>query len=168
MKTRKLGNSGLIVSEIGLGCMGMDHAYGKPADRHEMISLIRKAVKLGCNFFDTTVVYGESNEELLGEALAPVRDQVVIATKFGITGTEIVNDRPQHNLNSTPDSIKEQVEGSFKRLKVDCIDLYYQHRIDPNVEPEEVAETMKVLMAEGKWLKGKLKHGDYRMHLLII
>jgi aryl-alcohol dehydrogenase-like predicted oxidoreductase len=150
MKMRELGNGGLKVSSIGLGCMGMDHAYGKPADRDDMIKLIRKAVELGCNFFDTAVVYGESNEELLGEALAPVREQVVIATKFGITGTEIVNERPKHILNSTPESIREQVEGSLKRLKVDCIDLYYQHRIDPNVEPEAVATTMKELMAEGK------------------
>jgi len=150
MQKRKLGKSGLEVSAIGLGCMGMDHAYGKPANRDEMIKLIRKAVELSCNFFDTAVVYGESNEELLGEALAPVRDQVVIATKFGITGTEIVNDRPQHILNSTPESIREQIEGSLKRLKVNYIDLYYQHRIDPNIEPEAVAETMKELMAEGK------------------
>ncbi|MED1203900.1 aldo/keto reductase [Heyndrickxia acidicola] len=150
MKMRELGNSGLRVSAIGLGCMGMDHAYGKPADRDDMVKLIRRAVELGCNFFDTAVVYGESNEELLGEALAPVREQVVIATKFGITGTKIVSDRPQHILNSTPESIREQVEGSLKRLKVDCIDLYYQHRIDPNVEPEAVAATMKELMAEGK------------------
>jgi aryl-alcohol dehydrogenase-like predicted oxidoreductase len=90
-----------------------------------MVKLIRRAVELGCNFFDTAVVYGESNEELLGEALAPVRNQVVIATKFEITGTEIVNDHLQHILNSKPESIREQVEGSLKRLKVDCIDLYY-------------------------------------------
>lgn len=150
MQKRKLGKSGLKVSAIGLGCMGMDHAYGKPAERDEMIKLIRKAVELGCNFFDTAVVYGESNEELLGEALAPVRDQVVIATKFGITGQELVNGLPQNILNSTPDSIRAQIEGSLKRLQVNCIDLYYQHRIDPNVEPEAVAETMKELMAEGK------------------
>jgi aryl-alcohol dehydrogenase-like predicted oxidoreductase len=150
MEKRTLGKSGMEVSAIGLGCMGMDHAYGKPADRGEMVKLIRRAVEQGCNFFDTAVVYGESNEELLGEALAPVREQVVIATKFGITGTEIVNDRPQHILNSTPESIREQIEGSLKRLKVDFIDLYYQHRIDPNVEPEAVAATMKELMAEGK------------------
>lgn len=150
MEMRKLGNSGLQVSAIGLGCMGMDHAYGKPADREEMVKLIRRAVELGCNFFDTAVVYGESNEELLGDALAPVREQVVIATKFGITGTEIVNGLPQHILNSTPESIREQIEGSLKRLKVDCIDLYYQHRIDPDVEPEAVAITMKELIAEGK------------------
>jgi aryl-alcohol dehydrogenase-like predicted oxidoreductase len=150
MQKRKLGKSGLEVSAIGLGCMGMDHAYGKPANRDEMVRLIRKAVELGCNFFDTAVVYGESNEELLGEALAPVREQVMIATKFGITGTEIVNGLPQHIVNSTPESIREQIEGSLKRLKVNCIDLYYQHRIDPKVEPETVATTMKELMAEGK------------------
>ncbi|WP_462408546.1 aldo/keto reductase [Neobacillus sp. Marseille-QA0830] len=150
MQKRKLGNSGQEVSAIGLGCMGMDHAYGKPADRDEMIQLIRQAVELGCNFFDTAVVYGEANEELLGEALAPVRDQVVIATKFGITGQEIVDDRPQNILNSNPESIREQIEGSLKRLKTDYIDLYHQHRIDPHVEPEAVAETMKALMAEGK------------------
>ncbi len=150
MEKRKLGNSGLEVSAIGLGCMGMDHAYGQPADRKEMIKLIRKTVELGCNFFDTAVVYGESNEELLGEALAPVRDQVVIATKFGITGQKIVNGYPQYILNSRPESIREQLEGSLNRLKVNCIDLYYQHRIDANVEPEIVAETMKELMAEGR------------------
>ena len=150
MKKRELGISGLEVSAIGLGCMGMDHAYGKPADREEMIKLIRKAVELGCNFFDTAVVYGKANEKLLGEALEPVRDQVVIATKFGITGQEVVNGTLQNILNSKPESIREQVEGSLKRLKVDCIDLYYQHRVDPNIEPEAVAETMKELMAEGK------------------
>jgi aryl-alcohol dehydrogenase-like predicted oxidoreductase len=150
MKMRELGNSGLQVSAIGLGCMGMDHAYGKPADRNAMIKLIRKAVELGCNFFDTAVVYGESNEELLGEALAPIREKVVIATKFGITGQEIVNDRPQNILDSSPKSVRDQIEGSLKRLKTDCIDLYYQHRVDPNIEPEAVAETMKELMTEGK------------------
>lgn len=147
---RELGNSGLKVSAIGLGCMGMDHAYGKPADRNEMITLIRKAVELGCNFFDTAVVYGEANEALLGEAVAPVRHKSVIATKFGITGQAVVNGRPQNILNSRPESIREQLEGSLKRLKTDYIDLYYQHRIDPNVVPEDVAETMKELMAEGK------------------
>ncbi|MFD2616090.1 aldo/keto reductase [Terrilactibacillus laevilacticus] len=150
MKMRELGNSGLKVSAIGLGCMGMDHAYGKPADRNEMITLIRKAVELGCNFFDTAVVYGEANEALLGEAVAPVRHKSVIATKFGITGQAVVNGRPQNILNSRPESIREQLEGSLKRLKTDYIDLYYQHRIDPNVVPEDVAETMKELMAEGK------------------
>ncbi len=150
MKKRKLGNSNLEVSPIGLGCMGMDHAYGQPADREEMIQLIRKAVELGCNFFDTAVVYGESNEELLGEALALVRDQVIIATKFGITGQEVVDGKPQNSLDSSPKSIREQLEGSLKRLKVDCIDLYYQHRVDPKIEPEVVAGVMKELIAEGK------------------
>ena len=150
MKKRMLGKSGIEVSAIGLGCMGMDHAYGKPADRDEMIKLIRKSVELGCNFFDTAVVYGESNEELLGEALAPIRDKMVIATKFGIIGQEIIDGKPQNILNSSPESIKEQLEGSLKRLKVDCIDLYYQHRVDPNVEPEVVAGVMKELIAEGK------------------
>ncbi|EHI97632.1 Pyridoxine 4-dehydrogenase [Clostridium sp. DL-VIII] len=150
MKKRKLGNSNLEVSAIGLGCMGMDHAYGQPADREEMIRLIRRAVELGCNFFDTAVVYGESNEELLGEALAPLRNQVVIATKFGITGQEIVDGKLQNILDSRPESIREQVKGSLKRLKVDCIDLYYQHRVDPKVEPEVVAGVIKELIAEGK------------------
>lgn len=150
MKKRKLGNSNIEVSAIGLGCMGMDHAYGKPADREEMIKLIRRAVKLGCNFFDTAVVYGESNEELLGEALAPIRDQVVIATKFGITGQEVVDEKLQNILDSRPESIREQVKGSLRRLKVECIDLYYQHRVDPKVEPEAVAGVMKELIAEGK------------------
>lgn len=150
MKKRILGKSGIEVSAIGLGCMGMDHAYGKPADRDEMIKLIRKSVELGCNFFDTAVVYGESNEELLGEALAPVRDKVVIATKFGIVGQEVIDGKPENILNSSPECIREQIEGSLKRLKVDCIDLYYQHRVDPNVEPEVVAGVMKELIAEGK------------------
>ncbi|EHI99188.1 Pyridoxine 4-dehydrogenase [Clostridium sp. DL-VIII] len=150
MKKRKLGNSNLEVSAIGLGCMGMDHAYGQPADREEMIQLVRKAVELGCNFFDTAVVYGEANEELLGEALAPVREKVIIATKFGITGQEIVDGKPQNILDSRPESIREQVKGSLKRLKIDCIDLYYQHRVDPRVAPEVVAGVMKELMSEGK------------------
>lgn len=150
MKKRKLGNSNIDVSAIGLGCMGMDHAYGKPADREKMIKLIRRAVKLGCNFFDTAVIYGESNEELLGETLAPIRDQVVIATKFGITGQEVVDEKLQNILDSRPESIRKQVEGSLRRLKVNCIDLYYQHRVDPKVEPEAVADVMKELIAEGK------------------
>ncbi|PAD37115.1 aldo/keto reductase [Terribacillus saccharophilus] len=150
METRELGRSGIEVSAIGLGCMGMDHAYGKQADRDEMVILIRKAVELGCNFFDTAVIYGESNEELLGRALEPFRDEVVIATKFGIVGQKIVDGSPQNILDSTPKSIREQLEGSLKRLKVNYIDLYYQHRIDPNIEPEVVAETMKELIDEGK------------------
>lgn len=152
-KTRILGQ-GLEVSAIGLGCMGMDHAYGAPADREEMIKLIRHAVTLGCNFFDTAVVYGEANEVLLGKALEIFpRDEVIIATKFGIYGQEIVDGKPQNILNSKPDSIREQLEGSLKRLGVDYIDLYYQHRVDPEVELEIVASVMKELIA-----KGKIKH----------
>ena len=152
-KTRILGQ-GLEVSAIGLGCMGMDHAYGAPADREEMIKLIRHAVTLGCNFFDTAAVYGEANGVLLGKALEIFpRDEVIIATKFGIYGQEIVDGKPQNILNSKPDSIREQLEGSLKRLGVDYIDLYYQHRVDPEVEPEIVASVMKELIA-----KGKIKH----------
>ena len=150
MKTRVLGQ-GLEVSAIGLGCMGMDHAYGAPADREEMIKLIRRAVELGCNFFDTAVVYGEANEVLLGKALEIYnREDVIIATKFGIYGQKMVDGKPENELNSKPDSIREQVEGSLKRLGVDYIDLYYQHRVDPEVEPEVVAGVMKELLAEGK------------------
>lgn len=151
MKQRQLGN-GLSVSEIGLGCMGMDHAYGRPAPRDEMIRLLRHALELGCNFFDTAVVYGEANEELLGKAFSSVRDQVVLATKFGIVGQSIVNGKPVNLLDSNPASIRRQVEGSLLRLKTDHIDLYYQHRVDPDVEPETVAETMNTLMKEGKIL----------------
>lgn len=150
MIKRALGQSGIEVSAIGLGCMGMDHAYGPSADRKDMIKLIRRAVELGCNFFDTAVIYGESNEKLLGDALTPYRDQVVIATKFGIVGQAVKNDRLENVLDSRPESIREQLEGSLKRLKVECIDLYYQHRVDPNIEPEVVAETMKELISEGK------------------
>lgn len=150
MNTRVLGR-GLEVSEIGLGCMGMDHAYGAPADREEMIKLIRRAVELGCNFFDTAVIYGEANEVLLGKALEIYnREDVIIATKFGIYGQKMVDGKLENELNSKPDSIREQVEGSLKRLGVDYIDLYYQHRVDQEVEPEAVAGVMKELMAEGK------------------
>lgn len=150
MKKRRLGKTEIEVSEIGLGTMGMDHAYGPQADREDMIHLLQKAVGLGCNFFDTAVVYGEANEELLGQAFEPMRDEVILATKFGITGQEIVEDKPVNILNSSPESIREQLEGSLQRLKTDYIDLYYQHRIDPTVEPETVAETMKELISEGK------------------
>lgn len=150
MKTRVLGQ-GLEVSANGLGCMGMDHAYGAPADREEMVKLIRRAVELGCNFFDTAVVYGEANEVLLGKALEIYkREDVIIATKFGIYGQVIVDGKPENQLNSKPDSIREQLAGSLERLGVDYIDLYYQHRIDPEVEPEVVAGVMKELIAEGK------------------
>lgn len=150
MKKRTLGRD-LEVSAIGFGCMGMDHAYGAPADRNEMIKLIRKAVDLGCNFFDTAVVYGESNEELLGNALEIYnREEVVIATKFGIIGQSVIDGKPLNILDSKPESIRNQLEGSLKRLKVDYIDIYYQHRIDPEVEPENVAKVMKELIEEGK------------------
>lgn len=150
MKTRVLGQ-GLEVSVIGLGCMGMDHAYGAPADREEMVKLIRRAVELGSNFFDTAVVYGEANEVLLGKALEIYkREDVIIATKFGIYGQVMVDGKPENQLNSKPDSIREQLAGSLERLGVDYIDLYYQHRIDPEVEPEVVAGVMKELIAEGK------------------
>ena len=151
MKQRLLGN-GLSVSEIGLGCMGMDHAYGKPAPRDEMVRLLRHALDLGCNFFDTAVVYSEANEELLGKAFFSIRDQVVLATKFGIIGQRIVHGKPVNLLDSKPASIRRQVEGSLLRLKTDHIDLFYQHRVDPDVEPEIVAETMNALIREGKIL----------------
>lgn len=150
MKTRILGQSKIKVSAIGLGTMGMDHAYGPQKDRHEMVQLLRNAVKLGCNFFDTAPVYGQENEKLLGEAFEPIRNQVVIATKFGITGQKIVSRQPQNILNSQPESIYEQVEGSLQRLRTKTIDLYYQHRIDPNVSPETVAKTMQELINQGK------------------
>lgn len=151
MEKRTLGN-GQAVSAIGLGCMGMDHAYGRPAPRDEMIRLLHHALELGCNFFDTAVVYGEANEELLGKAFSSIRDQVVLATKFGIVGQSIVDGKPVNLLDSSPASIRRQVEGSLLRLKTDHIDLYYQHRVDPDVEPETVAETMNALMKEGKIL----------------
>ena len=139
------------VSAIGLGCMGKDHAYGAPTDKKELIKLIKHAVELGCNFFDTAVVYGEANEVLLGKALEIYnREDVIIATKFGIYGQKMVDGKPENDLNSKPDSIREQLEGSLERLGVDYIDLYYQHRVDPEVEPEVVAGVMKELLAEGK------------------
>lgn len=162
MRKRILGN-GLEVSSIGLGLMGMDHAYGKPADRKQMIDLIRKSIDLGGNFFDTAVVYGEGNEIVLGQAVKGIRDKAVIATKFGITGQEVIDGAPQNILDSQPSSIREQVEGSLKRLDVDYIDLYYQHRVDPNVEPEAVAQVMEDLIKEGKILQWGLSNApiDY-------
>lgn len=150
MKYRKLGNSELEVSELGLGCMGMSHAYGPAQDKEEMIKCIREAIKLGCNFFDTAVVYGELNEIILGEAVKPYRDKVIIATKFGILDQEEINGKPVNKLDSRPETIRKQLEESLKRLQTDYIDLYYQHRVDPNVEPETVANTMKELIEEGK------------------
>lgn len=149
MKKRILGKD-LEVSSIGLGLMGMDHAYGKPANRAEMIHLIQESVELGGNFFDTAVVYGEKNEKVLGQATKEIRNQVVIATKFGITGQQKVGSSLENIVDSRPESIRIQVEGSLRRLQTDHIDLYYQHRIDPNVPPEEVAEMMNQLIKEGK------------------
>jgi aryl-alcohol dehydrogenase-like predicted oxidoreductase len=147
MQKRKLGKSGLEVSALGLGCMGMSIAYGLPPDRKEMIALIGKAVERGITFFDTAEIYGPFvNEELVGEALAPFRGQVAIATKFGIK----LDAAGQQVQDSRPERIRQSVEGSLKRLKVDAIDLYYQHRVDPNVPIEDVAGTVKDLIREGK------------------
>ncbi|MGB7581175.1 MAG: aldo/keto reductase [Sedimentisphaerales bacterium] len=151
MQKRKLGKSGLEVSAIGLGCMGMSFSYGPPKDKQEMTSLIRAAVERGVTFFDTAEVYGPFiNEELVGEALAPFRKQVVIATKFGfdLSGSDT---RPgAAGLNSRPEHINQAVEGSLKRLKVETIDLLYQHRVDPNVPIEDVAGAVKELIRQGK------------------
>jgi aryl-alcohol dehydrogenase-like predicted oxidoreductase len=150
MKKRKLGQGGLEVSALGLGCMGMSWSYGPPKERQAMISLLRAAVERGVTFFDTGEVYGPlTNEELVGEALAPFRGQVVIATKFGWAPAP--SDRERWSaLNSRPEHIKQAVEGSLKRLKLDAIDLYYQHRVDPNVPIEDVAGAVKDLIHEGK------------------
>jgi aryl-alcohol dehydrogenase-like predicted oxidoreductase len=151
MQKRKLGKSGLEVSALGLGCMGMSFSYGPPKDKQEMTALIGAAVERGITFFDTAEVYGPfTNEELVGEALAPFRKQVVIATKFGfdLSGSD---HRPgAAGLNSRPEHIKQAVEGSLKRLKVDVIDLYYQHRVDPSVPIEDVAGAVKDLIQAGK------------------
>src|SRR5467141_908655 len=150
MKKRKLGKTNLEVSAIGLGCMGMSFGYGPPKDKQEMIALLRTAVERGVTFFDTAEVYGPfTNEELVGEALSPLRQQVVIATKFGW------EPNPQDGgkwtaLNSRPEHIKQVAEGSLKRLKVDAIDLFYQHRVDPDVPIEDVAGAVKDLIQEGK------------------
>jgi len=150
MQRRKLGNSNLEVSAIGLGCMGMSFGYGPAADKQEMISLIRTAVERGVTFFDTAEVYGPfTNEELVGEALAPVREQVVIATKFGFKPAPDDESR-WSELDSRPEHIKEVAEASLKRLKTDVIDLFYQHRVDPNVPIEDVAGAVKELIQEGK------------------
>ncbi|MCR4029943.1 MULTISPECIES: aldo/keto reductase [Flavobacterium] len=146
MQTRKLGNSSLEVSALGLGCMGMSFGYGPAHDKKEMISLLRSAYEKGITFFDTAECYGPFlNEELLGEALAPFRDKVVIATKFGFLEGD-----SKKGLDSRPEWIRKSVEGSLKRLNTEVIDLYYQHRVDPNVPMEDVAGTIKDLIQEGK------------------
>jgi aryl-alcohol dehydrogenase-like predicted oxidoreductase len=151
MQTRKLGNSNLKVSALGLGCMGMSFSYGPPKDKQEMISLIRTAVDRGITFFDTAEVYGPfTNEELVGEALSPIRDRVVIATKFGFDVSGGDHRPGAAGVNSQPEHIKQAVEGSLKRLRVDTIDLLYQHRVDPNVPIEDVAGTVKELIQAGK------------------
>src|SRR5438874_9293064 len=148
MKKRELGNSGLEVSAIGLGCMGMSFGYGPPKNKREMIALLRAAVERGITFFDTAEIYGPfTNEELVGEALAPMRERVVIATKFGF---KIGSKGEQAGLDSCPEHIKEVADASLKRLRTDVIDLYYQHRVDPNVPIEDVAGTVKELIRQGK------------------
>jgi aryl-alcohol dehydrogenase-like predicted oxidoreductase len=153
MKKRTLGTSGLEVSALGLGCMGMSWSYSPVPDRKEMLSLLRVAVDHGVTFFDTAEVYGpHANEDLVGEALAPFRGQVIIATKFGwAPGSE--GETRWTRLNSRPEHIKRVVEGSLTRLRVDAIDLYYQHRVDPDVPIEDVAGAVKDLI-----LQGKVKH----------
>src|SRR5216110_3775244 len=149
VQKRKLGKSRLEVSAIGLGCMGMSFGYGPPKDKQEMISLLRKAVELGVTFFDTAEAYGPfANEELAGEALAPFRKQVVIATKFGFKLDP--NGGPPVGVDSRPEHIKEVADASLKRLRTDVIDLFYQHRVDPNVPIEDVAQAIKDLIREGK------------------
>ena len=151
MQKRKLGKSGLEVSAVGLGCMGMSFSYGPPADKQEMISLLRSAVERGVTFFDTAEVYGPfTNEELLGEGLSPFRGQVIIATKFGFNLDPKFDLRGSPGLNSQPEHIRQVAEGSLKRLKVDAIDLFYQHRVDPDVPIEDVAGAVKELIQEGK------------------
>ena len=155
MKKRHLGNGGLEVSAIGLGCMGMSGNYGPPANETEMIALIRSAVDRGVTFFDTAETYGPfTNEELVGKALAPVRDRVVIATKFGFEFDP--STRQRIGRNSRPEHIRQAVEDSLKRLKTDYIDLLYQHRVDPAVPIEDVAGAVKVLIAEGKVKTAKI------------
>lgn len=156
MTCRELGKSGLKVSAIGLGCMGMSHAYGAPADKKEMAELLSRAVDMGYTFFDTAEVYGtpghpHDNEELLGKALAPYRDRIVIATKFGIRFSGTAGPGPYPLItDSRPGTIRQSVESSLKRLGVERIGLYYQHRMDDSVPPEEVAGVMQELIREGK------------------
>ena len=154
MKKRKLGNSGVEVSALGLGCMGMSRSYGPPKDKQEMSTLLRAAVERGVTFFDTAEVYGPFlNEELVGEALAPFRKQVVIATKFGFDvspGFDPPGMTGAPGLNSRPEHIKQVADASLKRLRTDVIDLFYQHRVDPDVPIEDVAGAVKDLIRAGK------------------
>ncbi|MGZ8842788.1 MAG: aldo/keto reductase [Pyrinomonadaceae bacterium] len=153
MQKRKLGNSNLKVSAIGLGCMGMSTSYGPPKDKQEMIALLRAAVERGVTFFDTAEVYGPfTNEELVGEALAPFREQVLIATKFGFK-LDPTREKTWIGLDSRPEHIREVADASLKRLRTDHIDLFYQHRVDPDVPIEDVAGAVKELIQ-----KGKVKH----------
>lgn len=158
MNYKILGLSGLRVSAIGLGCMGMSHAYGAPANKRKMTELLEDAVDMGYTFFDTAEIYGTAkhphhNEELLGEALHPYRNHIVIATKFGLTFNESESSGPHALIpDARPQTIRNSVEASLRRLRTDHIDLYYQHRIDPDIEPETVAETMAELIHEGKIL----------------
>lgn len=158
MEYRTLGLSGLRVSAVGLGCMGMSHGYGVPSDKHEMKRLLADAVDMGYTMFDTAEIYGtpedpHANEELIGEALHPYRDRVILATKFGLTFDDPYGDGPHPLIpDSSPETIRRAVEGSLRRLRTDHIDLYYQHRIDPAVDPETVASVMADLIREGKIL----------------
>ena len=150
MKTRTLGNANLDVSALGLGCMGMSSAYGPAANKQDMITLIRDAHERGVTFFDTAEAYGPfANEDLVGEALAPIRDKVIIATKFGFDINPLTGERGS-GTNSRPEHIRSAVEGSLRRLRTDCIDLLYQHRVDPQVPIEDVAGAVKQLIAAGK------------------
>ena len=166
MEYRTLGLSGLRVSAVGLGCMGMSHGYGTPANKRDMIRLLDDAVDMGYTFFDTAEIYGtvddpHANEELLGEALQPYRDRIVIATKFGLEFENPGGDGPHPLIpDSSPAAIRKALEGSLRRLRTDHIDLYYQHRIDPDVEPETVAGVMLDLMKEGKILHWGISEAD--------
>ncbi len=156
MQTRKLGNSGLEVSALGFGCMGLNHAYGTPLPKQEAIALLRQAVEAGVTFFDTAEVYGPfTNEELVGEALAPLRDRVVIATKFGFkVGMSSAG------MDSRPEHIRDVAEASLKRLKTDRIDLFYQHRVDPNVPIEDVAGAVRCARALGARFPSAVRADD--------
>jgi aryl-alcohol dehydrogenase-like predicted oxidoreductase len=147
MQQRTLGRSGLTVSALGYGAMGLTHGYGPATDKSQAVALVRTAFDRGVTFFDTAQIYGPINEEIVGEALGPVRDHVVIATKFGF---DLDRNDQQQVLNSRPDNIRKATEGSLKRLRIEAIDLYYQHRVDPDVPIEEVAGTIRDLASEGK------------------